>query len=92
MAVLKCFYLKDCPFCKRAFGYIERLKEKYPELRSVEIEFIEESEQAELADKYDYYYVPTFYFEEKKLHEGGIYIEEVEALLRGVLSNAAKKE
>lgn len=84
--MLTLFYLKNCPFCKRALQYIEELKAEHEELRSVEIEMIEESEQPEVADRYDYYYVPCFYLGEEKLHEGGIYKEEVEELLRKVLA------
>ncbi len=82
---LTLFYLRNCPFCKRTLQYIDEIKAEHEELRAVEIELIEESEQSEVADRYDYYYVPCFYLGEEKLHEGGIYKEEVEALLRGVL-------
>lgn len=84
--MLTLFYLKNCPFCKRALQYIEELKAEHEELQRVEIEMIEESEQPEVADRYDYYYVPCFYLGEEKLHEGGIYKEEVEELLRKVLA------
>ena len=46
---------------------------------------IEESEQPEAADRYDYYYVPTFYVGDVKVHEGGIYPDEVEPILRKAL-------
>lgn len=79
------FYLRNCPFCKRALRYIDEAKAAHPELAAVEIELVEESEEPEVADRYDYYYVPTFYVEGVKLHEGGIYPEEVEAVLRKAL-------
>ena len=79
------FYLKKCPFCKKAFRYIEELKREHPELQTVEIDTVEESEQPEIADRYDYYYVPTFYVDGKKVHEGGIFKEEMEAVLRKAL-------
>ena len=85
MKNVKLFYLKHCPFCKKAIRYIEELKAQYAELASVEIDMIEESEQPDVADKFDYYYVPTFYVDGKKVHEGGIYPEEVEAILRKVI-------
>lgn len=85
MKPLLLFYLKDCPYCKKAFRYIEELKTEYPELKDIQIDTVEESEQAELADKYDYYYVPTFYMDGKKVHEGGIFKPEVEKLLREAL-------
>lgn len=74
------FYLKNCPFCKRALAYIDELQTQ-DAYRDIKIEMIEESEQAELADSFDYYYVPTFYIDGEKIHEGGIYKDEVEELL-----------
>ncbi len=85
MKKVQLFYLKQCPFCKKAFAYIEAAKAAHPELQAVEIEWIEEEEEAERAAKYDYYYVPTFYIDGVKVHEGGIYPDEVEPLLRKAL-------
>ncbi len=85
MKNVKLFYLKHCPFCKKALRYIDEAKAKYAELANVEIEMIEESEQADVADKFNYYYVPTFYVDGVKVHEGGIYPEEVEEILRKAL-------
>jgi glutaredoxin len=85
MKRIQLFYLKNCPFCKKAFRYIEEAKAAHPELQSLQIELIEESEEPVLADQYDYYYVPTFYIDGVKVHEGGIYPEEVEPLLRKAL-------
>lgn len=85
MKPVKLFYLKSCPFCRKALRYIEEAKAAHPELQPVQIEMIEESEQSELADRFDYYYVPTFYVDGVKVHEGGIYAEEVEKILRSAL-------
>lgn len=85
MKHVRLFYLKNCPFCKKALRYIEELKAAHSELAAVEIEMIEESEQPEVADRFDYYYVPTFYVDGVKEHEGGIYPEEVERILRKAL-------
>lgn len=85
MKRIQLFYLKNCPFCKKAFRYIEEAKAAHSELQSLQIELIEESEEPALADQYDYYYVPTFYIDGVKVHEGGIYPEEVEPLLRKAL-------
>ena len=73
---------EDVPFLQKALRYIEEAKAAHPELAPVEIEMIEESEEPEVADRYDYYYVPTFYVDGVKVHEGGIYPEEVEKILR----------
>ena len=84
MRPVKLFYLANCPFCKKAFAYIENLK-KQDIYKSIEIELIEESEQAELADQFDYYYVPTFYVDGEKVHEGGIFENEVETIFKKAL-------
>ncbi len=85
MKRVQLFYLKNCPFCKKALRYIEEAKAVHPELQPIEIELIEESEEPEVADKYDYYYVPTFYLDGEKAHEGGIYPDEVTELLHKAL-------
>ena len=81
MKTIKLFYLKDCPFCKKAFSYIDELK-KQNAYKDIEFELIEESEQPDTANQYDYYYVPTFYINEEKIHEGGIFLNEVEEVLK----------
>ena len=45
MKPVKLFYLKSCPFCKKALRYIEEARAAHPELAAVGIELIEESEQ-----------------------------------------------
>lgn len=81
MKSVKLFYLRGCPFCKRALQYVADAKAAHPELADVEVETIEESEQPEVAGSYDYYYVPTFYVGEVKCHEGDIASDEVEQVL-----------
>ena len=65
--------------------YVEDVRAASPELAAVEIEMIEESEEPEVAESFDYYYVPTFYVDGVKVHEGGITPEEVESVLRKAL-------
>ena len=82
------FYLKNCPYCKRALAYIEQAKAEYPELSSVDVELVEESERPDVAGRYDYYYVPTFFLGGEKLHEGAIdYDQTVGVLRRGMKRN-----
>lgn len=85
MKPIKLFYLRNCPYCKRALQYIEAEKAAHPEFGTLDIEMIEESEHPEVADRYDYYYVPTFYIGDEKVHEGGIFTDEMEPLLRRAL-------
>ena len=55
---MKLFILPDCPYCKQAIKWIKELKEdvKY---QNIDIQLIDESQEVELADSYDYYYVPA---------------------------------
>ena len=68
-----------------ALRFIDELKKENPEFKDIIIETVDELEEPELADTFDYYYVPTFYVDGKKVHEGGIYKPEVEKLLRKVI-------
>lgn len=81
MKKLTIFYQEHCPFCKRAFKFIDELKDENPEYCKIPIETIEETQQPEVADTFDYYYVPTFYIDDKKMHEGGIKKEELREIL-----------
>ena len=81
MKKLMIFHQERCPFCKRAFTYIEELKKENPKYDKIETELIEETLQPEFADTFDYYYVPTFYIDNKKIHEGGIKKDEVKKIL-----------
>ena len=84
MKPVKLFYQTRCHFCKRDYNYMEELK-KRPEYENIVIEAIEETEHPDIADRYDYYYVPTFYIGEEKVHEGGIFPEEVEEIFKKAL-------
>lgn len=84
MAKLTLFIQDTCPFCRRALAYIEELQ-KDANYKAIDIEIVDENIEKERADSYDYYYVPTFYLGQEKLHEGGIYKDEVKALFDDVL-------
>ncbi len=75
------FYLTNCPHCKKAFDMIDNLKGINPAFKDIEIETIEEKQNPEIADKHDYYYVPTFYVDNKKLHEGVPTLEAIRLVL-----------
>lgn len=92
MKPVKLFYLRNCPYCKKALNYIDEACAVEPELRRVGIEMIEESEQPGVADAYDYYYVPTFYVDGVKVHEGGIWPDEVKAILHQALNATNERE
>ncbi len=85
MKKITMFIQPRCPFCVKALKYIDEAKAANEELQPIEIEIHNELAEPEFADKFDYYYVPTFYIDGEKVHEGGIYAPEVEELLRKAL-------
>jgi hypothetical protein len=49
---------------------------------NVKVELIEETEKPEIAEAYDYFYVPSYYLNGELVHEGAATFEEVEAVFR----------
>ena len=58
------------------------LIEENPEFGKINITMIDESAQPEIADKYDYYYVPCWFAGKEKLFEGHAEKADVEKVLR----------
>lgn len=75
---VKMMMLDRCPHCKRAFEMINELKEENSDYAEVEIEVIEETREADKTKGYDYWYVPTFFVDDVKIHEGVPTKEKVE--------------
>ncbi len=76
------FIQRTCPYCKAALAMHEKIFAAHPELRDVELETVDELAQPERADKYDYYYVPTYFVGDEKLHEGAASEEKVLAVFQ----------
>jgi glutaredoxin len=76
------FYFRGCPHCAAAERWISELQREYPELAAVPIERIDERLRPVIANRYGYWYVPTFYVDGRKAHEGACSREIVERVLR----------
>lgn len=74
-------YLKNCPYCKQAMKWMEELFQENPSYKDIEITYIEESEQPQIADSLDYWYVPTYFVDGIKLHEGAATKDKIKAVL-----------
>ena len=59
MRELELFYLKNCPYCSKARKAIEELREENPAFAALPIRWIEESEEPELAGRYNVMSIPT---------------------------------
>lgn len=69
MKQIELFHLNHCPYCINARRAIAELQAENPAFAEIRIRWIEESEEPELANSRDYYYVPTLYYEGQKLYE-----------------------
>lgn len=78
------FYLQSCPYCKRAETILQELLAQ-PEYREIAVEKVEESRQRDYARQFDYYYVPCFYVDGVKVHEGAAGKEDIIKVLESAL-------
>jgi len=79
------FLMESCPHCRAALGWVNQLCGENPEYKSIEIEKIDENAYPDIAAKFDYYYVPTFYVDGEKLHEGAASLEKIRRVLDAAL-------
>ncbi|MBR4446732.1 MAG: thioredoxin family protein [Solobacterium sp.] len=90
MKEITMFYLDDCGYCQKAHQALEELMQENPAYRDIPFVKIEESQNTELADTYDYYAVPSFFDGKKKLFEAHLFMsyEEIREEVRRVLDYA----
>ena len=78
------FYLQSCPYCKRAEKFLQELMAR-PRYSEIAVEMIEESRQRDYARQFDYYYVPCFYVDGVKIHEGAADKNDIIKVLESAL-------
>lgn len=91
MSEILLFIQKGCPFCRRALEWQRQLMAEQPLFSELQIKIIDELEEGSLAAQYDYYYVPTYFVNGKKLHEGTATKEKIEKVLRAALGEQQKE-
>lgn len=77
--------LEDCPYCHQAYRIMDELKAEHPEYNEVSVRIADEEKESDLADTLDYYYVPTFFVDGVKVHEGVPTKEKVQAVYEAAL-------
>ena len=70
MKEVKMFMFEECPHCQRVQEMIIEIFAEHPEYVEVPFTVIDERKNPEIAEEYDYYYVPTFYTGDEKMMEG----------------------
>ena len=63
------FHLTNCPYCVNARKAIDAIQAENPAYRDIRIRWIEESQEPEMLEGRDYYYVPTIFYGDQKLYE-----------------------
>jgi glutaredoxin len=79
--VIEFYFLANCPHCQKAFKLIKSFQESNPIYKNVKFELIEEEIDSQRANSKDYYYVPTFFYQGVKLHEGTVNESDIEKVL-----------
>lgn len=64
------FILEDCPHCKLALAHQRELIAAHPEWDEIPIRVVDEAVEVGYANSFDYYYVPCYYVNGVKVHEG----------------------
>lgn len=81
------FKLPLCMYCNETNRWINEVMYEHPEYSDIEIEVIDESRNRKLAREYDYYFVPTFFVDNEKIHEGAASKEIVEQVFKKAYEN-----
>ena len=87
MKKITMFIIERCPYCKAALKWMDELYEKNPAYKNLEIEIIDENVHPEIADQYDYYYVPTYFVDGEKLHEGAAELEKIQKVFDAAMGD-----
>ena len=87
MTKVTLFVMVGCPYCRQAQNWMKELMEEHPEYRDVPMEVIDEVQQPEIANRWDYYYVPTYFVEKEKLHEGAATKQKIQRVFEAALKD-----
>ena len=91
MKSVEIFYLRGCPYCVKARKALEELKEENGDYGRVPIRWIDEAEEVDYANEHDdYYYVPSVYYNSRKVFEAhpGDSFEKIRNGLKAALDKA----
>ena len=64
------FLLPDCPYCRKALFWQNKLLAEHPEYRGLPLRILDERQELGLAAELGYTYVPCYFWGREKLAEG----------------------
>ncbi len=79
------FYMENCPYCRKAVEIEQELILSDPKYKDIVIRRVDEVLNPEFADKFNYYYVPTYYVDGKKIHEGAAAAADIKKVFNAAL-------
>ncbi|MBO6047015.1 MAG: thioredoxin family protein [Erysipelotrichaceae bacterium] len=84
------FYLDDCGYCHKAHKALDELMEADPRYQAIDIKKVEEEQNADYANQFDYFATPTFYVGKDKIFEAhiGMTYDQIKAEVKNVLDTA----
>ena len=88
------FYIDGCPYCRQAREALKELTDGNEKYSEISVEWINENQNPEISEKYDYYYVPSMFIGEKKFYEAhrGESFSECKENVRRVLEAAIQEK
>jgi glutaredoxin len=81
------FIIPSCPYCKAALKWMDELYASNPAYKKLDVEIIDERKNPEISDQYDYTYVPTYYVDGVKLHDGVASLEKIKRVFDAALED-----
>ena len=86
---LTIFYLPDCPYCVKARRAVDELKAEFPKYEAIQVNWLNERSVPDIAEQFDYYYVPTVASNSSILYEAqpGQTYNEIKAHLKNIFEN-----
>lgn len=90
MREIEIFYLTGCPYCDNARKAVAELLREEPAYAALRLRWVEEDEEADLANSRDYYRVPSVFYRGDKLYECSPFqgYEAIKAHLRAAFDRA----
>ncbi len=78
---------ESCPYCRQALQIMEDLKKENPAYSQIEFQIVDELREPDFAETLDYWYVPTYFVNGIKLHEGVPTQEKIRAVFEAALES-----
>ncbi|MCL2814812.1 MAG: thioredoxin family protein [Oscillospiraceae bacterium] len=79
------FTMAGCPYCRSARKWMDEILKSDERYKAIPLEIVDENERPDISAKYDYNYVPTYYLDGKKVHDGAASFEIVKRVFDAAL-------